>query len=97
MSDQNGLTQSPFKDAWPTPDIGGTGLNGTGGGLDQGSGANGIVSSPWDNPVVPTPSGQRTADAFGTPPETVQVDGGSPSGSQMNWDVTQSRNTIDKR
>ena len=98
MSDQNGITQSPFTDAWSTPDVGGTGLNGMGDGLDQGSGENGIRQTPWANPIVPTPGGQRTSDGIGpNPPDTVQTTDAPAKGSQAPWDVTSSRNTVDKR
>ena len=98
MSDQeNGLRQTPFADAWSTPDIGGTGLNGTGAGLDADAGAQGLINTPFADAIVPTPSGQRTADSFPAPPETIQVDGGSLKGSQAPWDVTTTRNTVDQR
>lgn len=99
MSDENGIRQSPFSDAWSTPDVGGTGLNGIGGGLDQGSGGNGIVNSPWSDAFVPTPGGEETAcAALGQPtPKTVNVDGGSPAGSHAPWDITSSRNTVDQK
>lgn len=97
MSDQNGIKQTPFSDAWPTPGTEGTGVNGTGDGFDQGSGGNGIVSSPFTEAVVPTPGGQRTADGLGTPPDTVQLTDAPGKGSNAPWDVTSSRNTVDKR
>ena len=96
MSNENGIRQTPFSEAWPTPGVEGTGLNGMGDSFDQGSGVNGITNSPM-SPIVPTPSGARTADALGTPPDTIQIDGGSPKGSQAPWDVTSSRNTVDRR
>lgn len=98
-SEENGIRQSPFTQAWPTPDVGGTGLNGIGGGLDQGSGGNGLTNSPFDKAVVPTPSGAETpCPELGQPvPTTVQVDGGSPAGSQAPWDITSSRNTVDRK
>jgi hypothetical protein len=100
MSDQNGIKQTPFSEAWPTPGVGGTGINAIGGGIDMGGdGGNGIVSSPFDKAVVPTPSGQCTPvpDLGGEPPYTAQVDGGSPAGSHAPWDITSSRNTVDQR
>jgi hypothetical protein len=99
MSDQQGIKQSPFDDAWPTPGVGGTGLQGIGGGLDQGSGANGISNSPFSAAVVPVPSGECTpVSDIGYPPDyTVQVEGGSPAGSHAPWDVTSSRNTVDQK
>lgn len=96
-SDENGLRQTPFADAWATPDLGGTGLNGTGAGLDPDAGVNGLLNSPFSEAIVPTPSGARTADSFPAPPDTIQVDGGSPKGSQAPWDVTTTRNTVDRR
>lgn len=96
-SNENGLRQTPFTEAWPTPGVEGTGLNGTGDGFDQGTGANGIVNSPWKDSVVPVPSGARTADGLGTPPDTVQLTDAPAKGSQAPWDVTSSRNTVDRR
>lgn len=97
MGDRNGI-QTGFDDAWPTPDVGGTGLNGIGGGLDQGSGPSGIIATPFDKAIVPTPSGEATASSdLGTPPKTIDIDGGEPAGSQMNWDITPRHNTIDKK
>jgi len=100
MSDQNGIKQTPFSEAWPTPDVKGTGLQGIGGGIDMsGDGGNGIVSSPFDKAIVPTPGGECTpVPDIGYPPDyTVQVDGGNPAGSQAPWDVTSSRNTVDRK
>lgn len=99
-SDSNGITQTPFDKAWPTPGVGGEGANGIGGGIDMsGDGGNGIVSSPFDKAFVPTPSGECTpvADLGGAPPYTVNVDGGSPAGSHAPWDITSSRNTVDQK
>lgn len=93
---ENGIRQTPFSDAWPTPDVSGTGANGMGAGLDLGAGGNGVVSSPFDKAVVPIPGGERTADGFPAPPNFVQIDGGAPQ-SQQPWDVTSSRNTVDKK
>lgn len=85
----SGITQSPFDQAWPTPDVGGTGANGIGGGLDLGEGSNGIVASPFDKAVCPTPGGDAAPCAdLGIPaPNFVQVDGGD-TGSLSN-DITQ--------
>jgi len=98
MSNENGIRQSPFSEAWPTPDVGGTGLNGIGGGIDT-SGSDGIVSSPFKDAVVPTPSGECTPvpDLGGKPPYTIDVDGADGAGSQAPWDITSSRNTVDKK
>lgn len=96
MSDQNGIRQTPFSEAWPTPGVEGTGLNGVGDGFDVGSGSNGIVQSPM-SPVVPTPGGARTADGLGSPPDTIQLSDAPAKGSQAPWDVTSSRNTVDRR
>ncbi len=99
MSDQNGIRQTPFDKAWPTPGVEGQGLNGIGGGLDQGNGGNGIIQSPFSKAVAPTPSGACTPvpDFGGEPPYTINLDGSATAGSQMPWDVTSSRNTVDKR
>lgn len=95
-SNGNGITQSPFNDAWPTPDVGGTGLNGIGGGLDADAGPNGIQNSPFDKAIVPTPGLAATAGGeIPVAPATVSIDGGQPQ-SQQPWDVTSSRNTVDK-
>ena len=64
MSDSNGIRQSPFSDAWPTPGVEGTGVSGIGGGLDMGSGADGIVNSPFDKACCPTPGGSPTSDGL---------------------------------
>jgi hypothetical protein len=97
-SDENGIRQTPFSDAWPTPDVSGTGLNGTGDGFDQDSGPNGLTAIPWADKPVPNPSGARTADKLGPPPPaTIQVDGASDKGSQSPWDITSTRNTVDKK
>lgn len=100
MSDQeNGIRQTPFSDAWATPGVGGEGMNGIGGGLDQGDGGNGIVCSPWSNPIVPTPGGQPTADGLesGKSAGTVTIGGTGAQGEQAPWDVTSSRNTVDRK
>lgn len=100
MSNGNGISNSPFDKAWPTPDVGGTGLNGIGGGLDQGGGGNGIIASPFDKAIVPTPGGECTpcADLGQPPPNFIQVDGGSPAGSQSPWDITPGHTaTVDKK
>jgi hypothetical protein len=99
MSDQNGITQSPFSEAWPTPDVSGTGVSGIGGGLDMGAGANGIMNSPWTNPVCPVPGGSPTADGLesGKTASTFPLDGSGSQGQNAPWDITSSRNTVDKR
>lgn len=96
---ENGIRQTPFSDAWGTPDVGGQGLNGIGGGLDQGSGGNGIINSPFDKAICPTPGGEPTADGLesGKSASTVTLDGSGAQGSQAPWDITSSRNTVDKR
>jgi hypothetical protein len=97
-SDANGITQSPFTDAWSTPAVGGTGLNGIGGGLEADAGPNGIVNSPFDK-AWPTPGTQETpcADLGQPAPTTVQVTDAPGKGSHQPWDVTSSRNTVDQR
>jgi len=98
-NNENGIKQTPFSDAWATPDVGGQGMNGIGGGLDQGSGSNGIVNSPWASPFVPTPGGQATADGLesGKSAGTVTIDGTGAQGTHAPWDITSSRNTIDQK
>jgi hypothetical protein len=95
---ENGIKQTPFSDAWSTPDVGGTGVAGIGGGLDQGAGANGIVSSPWSNPTVPTPGGQPTADGLesGRSARPGSIGGVGPD-SGPQWDITSYNNTVDKK
>lgn len=95
-SGENGIRQTPFSDAWATPDVGGTGANGILGDFDQGPGPNGIINSPFDKAVVPVPGGQAAAGSLPNPPGYVQVEGGTP-GMNAPWDVTSSRNTVDKR
>lgn len=99
-STDNGITQSPFTEAFPTPDVGGTGVNGIGGGLDDPGGkGNGLTNSPFDQAVVPTPSGECTPVAAlgGAPPYTADTTDAPAAGSQAPWDVTSSRNTVDRK
>lgn len=94
----NGITQTPFDDAWPTPDVSGTGLNGIGGGLDSDPGPDGNTASPFDKAVVPTPGlTATTGGEIPTAPECVSLTDAPSKGSQAPWDVTSSRNTVDKR
>ena len=99
MSNENGIRQSPFSDAWPTPDVGGTGINAIGGGLDHDPGPNGIVNSPFDKAVVPVPSGECTPvpEFGGTPPYAADTTDAPATGSQAPWDITSSRNTVDRK
>ena len=85
MSNENGIRQSPFSDAWPTPDVSGTGVNGIGGGLDSDAGPNGLTAVPFTDAVVPVPSGECTPvpDLGGQPPYTINVDGADGAGSQV--------------
>lgn len=94
----NGIQNSPFDKAWPTPDVGGTGLNGIGGGTIEDSGASGITNSPFDK-ATPAPGIACTpvADFGGAPPYTVDLDGGDGPGSTDALGISNSRNTIDKR
>ena len=97
MSDENGIRQTPFSDAWATPDTGGTGLNGIGGGFDVDGGPNGITRSPFKDAMSPPGTG-GTADNLGGPyRDTIDVPGGSPKGSQLENPISNTRNTIDKR
>lgn len=99
-SDDNGIRQSPFADAWSTPDVGGTGINGIGGGLDDPGGkGNGLTHPMFDQAIVPTPSGACTPVAAlgGEPPYTAQTTDAPAAGSQAPWDVTSSRNTVDRK
>lgn len=97
--DSNGIRQSPFRDAWPTPGVEGHGASGIGGGLDLGSGGNGIVNSPFDQACCPAPGGSPTADGLesGKTASTFPLDGSGSQGSNAPWDITSSRNTVDKR
>lgn len=97
-SSDNGIRQSPFSDAWPTPDVGGQGLNGIGGGIDTG-GTNGIIASPWSNPACPAPGGEETAcPELGQPaPKFITVDGQTSGTSVDPQEITSSRNTIDRK
>lgn len=99
-SDDNGIKQTPFDSAWPTPDVGGTGVNAIGGGLDDPGGkGNGLTTVPWTGAVVPTPSGECTPVAAlgGSPPYTADTTDAPAAGSQAPWDVTSSRNTVDRK
>ena len=74
-------------------------MAGIGGGLDQGAGGNGLTNVPWTGAVVPTPGGQATADGLesGRSASSISLDGSGGAGSQAPWDVTSSRNTVDKK
>lgn len=95
-----GDLKTPFSDAvCPAPDPGG-GFSGTPGGLDQGPGSNGLTATPWDNPVVPTPSGEMTASpALGGPPiKQIDTGGGTHQGESLQGDITATpKHTIDER
>lgn len=102
MSDRdNGITQTPWQGGAPfaTPDVGGTGLNGMGAGLDAGAGGNGITQSPFEK-AWPTPGMENTGQRdWPNPPETIVTGGAEGKGSQLPHDITP-RNpgyTIDKR
>lgn len=90
---------SPFTDAWPTPDVQGTGLNGLGAGLDSDTGPQGIINTPFDKAQIPLSI--STAPTGGgelpVPPATISLTDAPSKGSQAPWDVTSSRNTVDKR
>jgi len=94
----SGGGKSPFTDAWETPDVGGTGLNGLGAGLDADPGPNGITNSPFDK-ATPAPGIEATPCAdLGQPgPQTVSLTDAPSKGSQAPWGVTSSRNTVDKK
>jgi len=95
-----GDLKTPFSDAvTPTPDAG-SGFSGTPGGLDPGAGPNGLTNTPWDNPVVPTPSGAMTpsSDLGGPPITTVDTGGGTHEGESLQGDITATpKHTIDER
>lgn len=95
---ENGIRQSPFSDAWPTPDVGGTGVNGIGGGLTDPPGPQGLVNTPFDKAFVATPSGAETpASEWPAAPAFSQTDGGTHQGEVLPWDITSSRNTVDQK
>ena len=101
MSDKdNGLRQTPWSPPFGTPEIGGTGLNGIGGGLDDPPGPNGIVQSPFRQ-AESAPGQSATPDSLGAPyPNFVNVDGQEGgAGSQLPHDITPRKPgyTIDKR
>lgn len=93
MSDQNGITNSPFgQPACPTPGE----SDGFGGsGFDLGSGDNGIVSSPYGNAVAPAPTGQPTGGMRTAPALTDLTDAPAP-GTSLAGDITTRTRTIDK-
>lgn len=94
----SGGTASPFTDAWSTPGVGGTGLNGLGSGLDSDPGPQGIINSPFDKAqAAPGLSATPCADLGQPGPEFIALTDAPAKGSQMPWDVTTSRNTVDKR
>lgn len=89
--------QTPFDAAWPTPAASGTGLNGMGNAFSEDAGPNGIVNSPFDKATAaPGIAATPCADLGQPGPAFVQIDGGQPQ-SQQPWDVTSSRNTVDKQ
>jgi len=97
-SNDNGITQSPFDKAWDTPDVGGTGLNGLGAGLDSDPGPNGLTNSPFDKAEKAPGLEATPCAALGQPgPQTVALTDAPAKGSQAPWDVTSSRNTVDKK
>ena len=81
MSDQNGITQTPFADAaCPAPSAT-SGDQGTGGGLDVGSGGNGLSNVPWSGAPVPVPSNTEESGPFGNPSRFASVDGSTQEGT----------------
>lgn len=98
-SDANGIQNSPFSQAWATPGVGGEGANGIGGGIDT-SGTNGITNSPFDKAQCPTPGGEETACPELGQPEPMfsrVTDDQAPGSTVQPWDITSSRNTVDRR
>jgi len=88
-----------FSDAvCPTPDAG-SGFSGTPGGLDQGSGPNGLTAIPWSAAPVPTPSGEMTPcpDLGGPPIKFVDTGGGTHEAESLTNDITMPPiRTVDK-
>lgn len=101
MSDrENGLQQTPWggKQPFDTPDVGGTGLNGIGGGLDVGAGGSGIIQTPYTKAESAPGMDATPQRDWPTPPNFVQVDGGGAAGSSLANEITSPpKNTIDKR
>lgn len=82
-----GDMKTAFSDAvCPTPDPH-SGYSGTPGGFDVGPGENGLHQTPWDNPVVPTPSGAMTPGELPTPITQVSVDGSTHEGESLQKDI----------
>lgn len=90
--------KTTFSDAaCPAPDPG-SGFSGTPGGLDLGPGENGLIASPWTNPVVPTPSGAPTGGGLPTPIKQVDTDGGTHEGESLASDIRMPPlHTVDKK
>ena len=98
--DANGLRHTPWDPPFGTPDIGGQGLNGMGARDPDAPGPNGLQNSPYNQPLVSPSMGIAATGApkLGQPgPDTIEVPGGSPRGSQMTWDISNTRNTIDEK
>lgn len=89
MSDQNGITNSPFSAPFSTPDVGGTGVNGIGGGLDDPGGGDGITQSPFAEAVVPTPGMAATSDSLNSSgssrPISLQGSGEAPQQDALTF------------
>jgi hypothetical protein len=92
-----GDLKTPFSDAVaPTPDEG-SGWSGTPGGFDVGPGPNGLTATPWDNPIVPTPSGAPASGTLPTPIKQVDTDGGTHEGESLTADIRMPPlHTVDK-
>ena len=100
MSDQSGIRQTPFADAVVPAPSATSGDQGTGGDLDIGGGSDGIIQSPFAEKIVPNPSGTVESGPFGNPSRFSAIDGSTHKGdSELGpiGDITQSRNTIDRR
>lgn len=95
MPDQH---QSPFTDyACPVPSQT-SGDQGTGGGLDPGSGGSGLTSIPWSNAPVPTPGNMDESGPFGNPSRSSSVDGSTHKGETLQSDITMPpMHTIEKK
>ncbi len=98
MSDQNGIIQSPFSDAISPPSPT-EGDQGTGGGLTSDPGPQGIIASPFDKAIVPTPSSLNPPEGpFGNPARMSKIGGKTFEGESLAGDITlPPHNTIDKK
>lgn len=93
-----GVLQTPFAEAVVPTHGESSGDQGIGGGLDLGTGENGLRQAPWSGAPVPTPSATAESGPFGNPSRFSSLDGSTHEGETLKGDITSPpNNTIDKR